>query len=77
MLTYADVCTTRNRLGDVDYLMHTSAYVSIRQHTSAYVSIRQHTSAYVSIRGLSYAYVAVQDAVSATTRLLARRRRAC
>jgi hypothetical protein len=24
-------------------VMHTSAYVSIRQHTSAYVSIRQHT----------------------------------
>jgi hypothetical protein len=31
-------------------ILHTSAYVSIRQHTSAYVSIRQHTSAYVSIR---------------------------
>jgi len=31
-------------------LLHTSAYVSIRQHTSAYVSIRQHTSAYVSRR---------------------------
>ena len=33
-----------------DALLHTSAYVSIRQHTSAYVSIRQHTSAYVIIR---------------------------
>ena len=30
-------------------VLHTSAYVSIRQHTSAYVSIRQHTSAYVNI----------------------------
>ena len=29
-------------------MLHTSAYVSIRQHT--YVSIRQHTSAYVSKR---------------------------
>ncbi len=33
-------------------LLHTSAYVSIRQHTSAHVSIRQHTSAHVSIRQL-------------------------
>ncbi len=28
-------------------VLHTSAYVSIRQHTSAYVSIRQHTYLFV------------------------------
>jgi hypothetical protein len=38
-------------------VLHSSAYVSIRQHTSAYVSIRQHTSAYVSIRQHTYLFV--------------------
>jgi hypothetical protein len=42
------------------HLVHTSAYVSIRQHTSAYVSIRQHTSAYVSIRQHTSAYVSIE-----------------
>jgi hypothetical protein len=58
MLTYA-THRVAGALRAVDYsvgairpaaLLHTSAYVSIRQHTSAYASIRQHTSAYVSIR---------------------------
>jgi hypothetical protein len=41
-------------------MLHTSAYVSIRQHPSASVSIRQHTSAYVSIRQNSSAYVSIR-----------------
>jgi hypothetical protein len=57
-------------------LLHTSAYVSIRQHTSAYVSIRQpkrlllprrslHTSAYVSIRQHTSAFVGIRRHASA------------
>jgi hypothetical protein len=52
-------------------VLHTSAYVSIRQHTLAYVSIRQHTSvhagsssrrlAYVSIRQHTSAYVSIRQ----------------
>jgi hypothetical protein len=50
-------------------VLHTPAYVSIRQHTSAYISIRQHRGgaqqqqpllrrlAYVSIRQHTSAYV--------------------
>ncbi len=44
-------------------ILHTSAYVSIRQHTSAYVSIRQHTSAYVSIRVSASAYVSMRKTI--------------
>jgi hypothetical protein len=46
-------------------LLHTSAYVSIRQHTSAYVSIRQHTSAYVSIRTYAAATSSTRQHTSA------------
>ncbi len=47
------------------HVLHTSAYVSIRQHTSAYVSIRQHMSAYVSIRQHTSAYVSIRQHTSA------------
>ncbi len=54
-----------------ELLLHTSAYVSIRQHTSAYVSIRQHTSAYVSIRQHTPAYVSISQHTSAEVPLSA------
>ncbi len=48
-------------------MLHTLAYVSIRQHTSAYVSIRQHMSAYVSIRQHTSAYVSQRCVERGTT----------